>query len=108
MRNLPPRLAPLDTRIAKAPPKTADSFYVSTAWRALMARIIRERGRRCEAPDCQSPGAAPSRIFGDHIIELRDGGAPLAPGNVRLLCGACHTAKTIRARAARQAVDPWG
>jgi len=47
----PPRLAmlgsrtpALDTRSAKPPAKTADPFYHSPEWRALVAEIIRERG----------------------------------------------------------------
>lgn len=64
----------------------------------MMATIIAERGRRCEA--C---GRSGTRIFGDHIIELRDGGAPLDPSNIRCLCGSCHTRKTVAARADRLA-----
>jgi 5-methylcytosine-specific restriction endonuclease McrA len=68
---------------------------VSAEWRALVRSIIAKRGRRCER--CGSS----KRIFGDHIEELRDGGAALDPANVELLCGSCHTAKTAAARAAR-------
>ena len=100
LRNLPPAVAPLDLRTALPPAKTAEPFYASQGWRALMARLLAERGRRCEEPAC---GRSGTRIFGDHIVELQDGGAPLDPANVRLLCGSCHTAKTARARAARMA-----
>jgi len=67
-----------------------------------MARLIKERGRRCE--ECgrtRDDAGKPVRIFGDHIKELRDGGAPLDPGNVKLLDGRCHTRKTLRERARR-------
>jgi 5-methylcytosine-specific restriction enzyme A len=37
------------------------------------------------------------RIFGDHIIELKDGGAPLDPSNIMLLCPTCHARKTAKA-----------
>lgn len=98
----PPRIATRDTRAVKPPPKTADPFYLSPAWRSLMAAIITQRGRRCQ--QCgrthDNRGRA-IRVFGDHVIELRDGGEPLAPANVRLLCGSCHTSKTMAERARR-------
>jgi 5-methylcytosine-specific restriction enzyme A len=105
MRALPPRLRLLEQRTALPPAKIADAFYLSPAWRALMTEIIRERGRRCEDPLCerQSP---PSRVFGDHIVELADGGAPLDKRNIMLRCGACHTRKTAEARAARTRARP--
>lgn len=42
-------------------------------------------------------------MFSDHIVEIQDDGAPLAPSNGQLLCGAHHSAKTAQARAARAA-----
>lgn len=91
-----PLVGVLDTSIAKEPPKRADGFYTSREWRALMASIKRKRPHCCE--QCGRTG---TRLFGDHIQELKDGGAPLDENNVQLLCGSCHTAKTARARAAR-------
>jgi len=29
------------------------------------------------------------RVFGDHMVELQDGGAPLDKTNVMLRCGSC-------------------
>ncbi len=101
LTNLRPRLGSLDTRIARQPPKTADPFYLSPEWRALMGAIIAERGRRCQDPSHQGAHERGTRVFGDHIIELKDGGATLDRRNVLLRCGACHTRKTIAARAAR-------
>lgn len=86
----------VDARSVKPLPKTAEAFYLSPEWRALMKRIIAKRGRRCE--ECERTG---TRIFGDHIIELKDGGAPLDEANVMCRCGSCHTKKTVVARAAR-------
>ncbi|GBR07447.1 HNH endonuclease signature motif containing protein [Gluconobacter frateurii] len=91
-------LTVLDTSIARVPPKTTDAFYVSKEWRGLMATILKQRGRVCER--CGRTGC---RIFGDHIVELKDGGAKLDLKNVQLLCGSCHTAKTAQARARRTA-----
>jgi len=103
LRNVGHGLTMADPRIAAAPAKRADSLYLSKPWRDLVGRLIATLGRQCEA--CGRTGC---RIYGDHVHELRDGGAPLDPSNVRLLCGSCHTAKTARVRAARtrQAVSP--
>lgn len=95
---LRPLVGALDTSIAREPPKRADNFYTSPEWRSLMARIKRKR------PDCcERCGRTNTRLFGDHITELKDGGAPLEENNVQLLCGSCHTAKTHQARAERYA-----
>lgn len=98
LRLLRPGVAALDTRVARPPPKTADPFYLSPAWRDLVARLIAERGRRCAA--C---GRVNCRIFADHTVELKDGGAPFDAANIMLLCGSCHSVKTAAARARRMA-----
>jgi hypothetical protein len=95
------RTAVLDTRSAKPAPKRADPFYQSPEWRALVAEIIRERGARCEDRACRFPKRTGNRVFGDHILELKDGGAPLDKTNVMLRCGSCHTRKTNVERARR-------
>lgn len=99
MKLLGPQLRPLDMRVAKAPPKQADPFYLTAEWRSLMARLLSERGRRCEK--C---GRTDCRIFGDHVVEIKDGGSTLDPRNIQLLCGSCHSIKTAAARATRQGV----
>jgi 5-methylcytosine-specific restriction enzyme A len=82
--------------------KTAAPFYLSPEWKALMRHLIKERGRRCEDeyhdPNHPREGI---RIFGDHIIEIVDGGALLDRHNVLLRCGKCHGRKTAETRAAR-------
>jgi 5-methylcytosine-specific restriction enzyme A len=98
LRSLPNRIALLDTRSAKLPPKRADPFYLSPEWRDLVADLLRLRGRRC-----QQCGRTNTRIYADHILELADGGARLDHSNVQLLCGACHTRKSQAERARRQA-----
>ena len=42
-------------------------------------------------------------MYVDHRVELKDGGAPLDRRNVWLLCGSCHTRKTVAERARRTA-----
>lgn len=87
MGTAPPRL--------KVAPKVADSFYLSAEWRALVARIKRERGAYCER--CGSG----DRVIADHIVERRDGGVDLDPANIELLCFGHHAQKTATARGLR-------
>jgi 5-methylcytosine-specific restriction protein A len=61
----------LDTRSAKPAAKAADPFYLTPEWRALVAEIIRERGAKCEDPECRFPNRTGIRLFGDHIVEAR-------------------------------------
>jgi 5-methylcytosine-specific restriction protein A len=104
LKAAPPRIATRDTRAVKLPPKQADPFYLTPEWRALVARLIAQRGRRCErCGKTTDASGKPVRLFADHIIELRDGGAALDPRNLQLLDGACHTAKTMAERARRMA-----
>ena len=99
LRTLGQKLKPSGAVKLRPSAKKVDSFYTSPEWRALMDSIIRARGRRCE--DVEHDTATPRtgvRIFGDHIVERRDGGAPLDPANVLLRCGSCHTRKTAEMR----------
>ena len=86
--------------------KKADPFYLSPEWKALMRHLIKVRGRRCEDPrhDPIKPREG-IRVYGDHIVEIADGGARLDPNNVMLRCGPCHGVKTAEARAARARGD---
>ena len=84
--------APVAVRSA---PKVADLLYRSAAWRAMVKAIKRKRGDHCER--CGST----HRVIGDHIVEIKDGGAELDETNVELLCQACHNRKTAQARARR-------
>ncbi|TIV00211.1 MAG: HNH endonuclease [Mesorhizobium sp.] len=107
LKMMAPVIRTMDTRTVKVAPKTADAFYLSPEWRKLMAEIIAERGRRCEDPQCDGRTHRPGmRVFGDHVVELRDGGAPLDKRNIMLRCGASHTRKTLAERAKRMAARP--
>jgi 5-methylcytosine-specific restriction endonuclease McrA len=94
----PGKVATLDTRTVKPPPKQADPFYLSPAWRTLVAAITEARGHRCEL--C---GRTRVRLYADHVLELADGGEPLDAGNLQLVCGSCHGKKTAAHRARRMA-----
>src|SRR5947209_2422612 len=99
----PPRLSLLKPRVGSlgrlaGADKKALPFYSSPAWKQLIAAIIKARGRGCEDPSCTTPNrGAGQRVYGDHVHELQDGGAPLDPGNVMLRCAPCHGRKTAAA-----------
>lgn len=104
-----PRIATVDTRRVQPAPKQADPFYSSADWRALCEQLktdrwpwlILEKGHCCEDPQCQAKHWVGMRIYFDHIVELRDGGAPLDPANIMGRCGSSHTRKTLAERARR-------
>lgn len=104
-----PRIVSVDTRRVQVAPKQADPFYSSADWRALCDWLKAERwpwlvlshGHCCEDPACQAKHRLGQRIYFDHIVELRDGGAPLDPDNIMGRCGSSHTRKTIAERARR-------
>jgi len=94
LRSVPPRIRTANTATARIPEKTAEPYYLTPAHKAWRRQVIAAaRGA------CQHCGRTGTRLYADHIHELRDGGALDGPGQA--LCGACHTAKTVRARAAR-------
>jgi 5-methylcytosine-specific restriction protein A len=98
---MPKRLGGLPRRV-QAAPKVAESFYQSREWRELVASIKRERGARCQRRGCERPT---HRVIADHIVERKDGGAPLDRRNIELLCFGHHQAKTAEARRRRSRGD---
>ncbi len=105
LRALQPRVGLANLRTAALPPKVADSFYSSPAWIALRDRVRREAGGRCQVAGC---GRIERGMIVDHIVELKDGGAPLDRSNARLMCRAHHNQKTVTDRATRTARRPGG
>jgi 5-methylcytosine-specific restriction enzyme A len=89
------RVTTLDTRTVKPQPKQTDPHYLSPQHRRWRADVLRRAGYRCEK--CGADG----KLYADHIVELKDGGAPLDPANGRALCHSCHQRKTAEARAER-------
>jgi 5-methylcytosine-specific restriction protein A len=81
--------------------KVVDHFYISAEWKQLRNQIIKDRGWRCQDPACSTPRGPWKQIYGDHMVELSDGGSALDPRNVLLRCGACHGRKTTEAKARR-------
>ncbi|CAN5336587.1 hypothetical protein BH10PSE12_BH10PSE12_02840 [soil metagenome] len=93
LTNMRPMVGAMPTRV-KLAPKIAESFYSSPEWRALKAAMRRQAYwcARCGSKD---------RLILDHIVERKDGGADLDPGNVEWLCFGHHQAKTAEARKRR-------
>lgn len=102
LRTMQPRLGAARQHIAAMPAKQADSHYSTPEHRAWRAAVIAKAGGRCQDPECATPGRG-ARLFADHVVELRDGGAAADPANGMARCGACHTRKTIAERAKRMA-----
>ena len=98
LKMLQPRLRAIDTRSVKPPPKVGLPFYSTPEWIALRDRVRAEAKGRCEKPGCNRPGH-----IVDHIVEIRDGGAPLDRANCWLLCQPHHVEKTNTERARRAA-----
>lgn len=90
-----PRRLSAPTPKLRPPVKVAEQFYQSREWRALVARVKRERGAWCQR--CGSR----DRVIADHIIERKDGGAELDARNIELLCFTHHQRKTAKARGER-------
>ena len=63
-------------------------FYSSPAWRNKRHEFLTEH------PLCITCGK-PAEIV-DHIIPIRQGGAPLEDRNLQPLCWSCHSRKSIQ------------
>jgi 5-methylcytosine-specific restriction protein A len=84
-------------RKLRGPNRPIEPFYSSPEWRALVRELIAVRGRRYEDPRCEAPNlGTDQKLYGDHIHELVDGGAPLDAANVMLRCAPCHGRKTAQ------------
>jgi positive regulator of sigma E activity len=106
LQSLGQKLAPSSRVKVRLPEKKVLAFYLTPQWRALMDSIVFERfgtraNARCEDPECTQPGRRGVRIFGDHIREVKDGGALLDKRNICCRCGSCHSRKTAAERAKR-------
>jgi len=92
-----PRIATIDTRCIKPPPKTVDAIYTTPQYREWRELVIARAGDRCEWPGCCRGG----RLYADHRHELKDGGAPFDPENGWALCAVHHGRKSAAERTRR-------
>lgn len=96
LKSLTSRLSAPRPKVTAAP-KTAEGFYQSPAWRALVA----ERKLDVDYQLARGRAKLGERLILDHKIERKDGGADLDPVNTEWLTFSEHQAKTARARARR-------
>lgn len=108
LKALDNRIPAADIRTARFPNKEVASIYNDPRWRRLMGELLIERGRICQDANHaynrthQLKNALPDsgllgRIYGDHIVELVDGGEPFDKHNILLRCAVCHGRKTANA-----------
>lgn len=69
-------------------PRHGRGIYDSPEWKALRKEMTKAH------PFCASCGRDKTRLYVDHIVELKDGGAPYDKRNLTVLCGSCHTTKS--------------
>lgn len=95
-----PRLSAAKPRLVPAPKVRAPIYADSGEYRGWREEVMRLSGHRCRL--C---GRRNGRLFADHIVEIKDGGAPYDPANGQALCGSCHTKKTVKERNKRMRLN---
>jgi hypothetical protein len=105
-KQIGPSVRQLDMRTALPAAKKADAELLTPEHRAWREVVLQRAGFRCQAVEDGRRCAVsyPSRLFADHIVERKDGGAPVDLDNGQCLCGRHHTIKTTAARAERMKV----
>lgn len=98
LRRLQPRISTLNTSVVRTLPRKTESVYSTQMWRDARTQALKRARYTCSALGCSRNRC---RLFVDHIIELRDGGAPYEQSNLQVLCGEHHTLKTNAVRAVR-------
>ena len=85
-------------------PSLADQtqpYYKTREHREWAKEIVRRAYGRCEKCGRErNDDGTRTRLFADHIVEVKDGGT-WTMSNGQALCGRCHTVKTIMVRASR-------
>ena len=104
LRTLAPLVRTTNTSTTPLPPKVKDHVYTTPAFKVWRNAVVRRAGARCEAVEqghrCSTAGPE-YRMYADHIIEIRDGGAVLDINNGQCLCSYHHNIKTIQSRTHR-------
>lgn len=86
-------------------PKHTDALYSTPAYRVWRRDVVRQANGKCEwvEPNGSLCGAAQLRMYADHVVEVRDGGAQFDRSNGQCLCAKHHTIKTNLVKKNRQA-----
>jgi hypothetical protein len=96
LKALPDRLRGSAPRLGFMP-KSAEPFYQSREWKALVA----DRKRDPDYRAAKMRATRGERLILDHKVERKDGGANLDPANTEWLTKGEHERKTAAARRAR-------
>lgn len=102
LRCIGPRVLALDTRRARPAPKQKDAIYYTPEFDRWRAAVVARAGGRCQAQGCART-ERDGRMYADHIVELKDGGAAFDVANGQCLCAVHHGLKTAAERAKRMA-----
>ena len=105
LRSLAPLVRTVNTSTTPLLPKVKAPEYTTPQFRAWRAVVVGRAGARCEYHDHHGhrcTRAQPEyRMYADHIVELRDGGAVHDSTNGQCLCYMNHTIKTNEVRKKR-------
>jgi 5-methylcytosine-specific restriction protein A len=69
---------------------SADWLYRTRSWKIARVAVLLRDDHRCKV---QLPGCKGRANSADHIVELEEGGAPLALSNLQAACMSCNVAK---------------
>lgn len=78
-------------------PKVAEPLYRSPEFATWRRAVLQRAGGQCQHPGCGER----RRLYADHIVEVKDGGARFDPANGQALCAAHHNRKTAIERTKR-------
>lgn len=73
--------------------KKAQSFYRSDEWKAVKKRHL---ALEPLCRECSKEGKLVRATMVDHIVPIKEGGAPLADTNLQSLCWSCHSRKSAQ------------
>lgn len=91
-----PKLRTLSGRSVELPKKQVDKDLLTREYRDWRREVVRRASYSCEK--C---GRKNVKLYADHIVERKDGGALYDLSNGMALCASCHSVKTIKERQKR-------
>ena len=97
LRSLAPLVRTTNTSTVPLPPKVKDAVYTTPQYRVWRAQVVARAGGRCEVVERghRCSRAQPEyRMYADHIVEIKDGGAVYDSTNGQCLCYMHHTIKS--------------
>jgi 5-methylcytosine-specific restriction endonuclease McrA len=80
-----------------------DTPYAMPQWRRIRLYVLARDKYECQI---RMPGCKGRATAADHIVPWLDGGAWLAPENLRAACGSCNSARANKNRGNRKTLPP--